>query len=52
VTSFPKTGPKQTSNATYKQGGPVMKKSKYIETDIVYALKQAEAGVPVQEVAR
>ena len=29
-----------------------MKKSKFTETEIVYAVKQAEAGVPVREVAR
>jgi len=33
-------------------GGPVMKKSRFTETEIVYAVKQAEAGVPVREVAR
>ena len=29
-----------------------MKKSRFTETEIVYAVKQAEAGVPVREVAR
>jgi putative transposase len=29
-----------------------MKKSKFTETEIVYAVKQGEAGVPVREVAR
>jgi putative transposase len=33
-------------------GGPVMKKSRFTETEIVYAVKQAEAGLPVREVAR
>ncbi len=29
-----------------------MRKSRFTETEIVYAVKQAEAGVPVAEVAR
>ena len=29
-----------------------MRKSRFTETEIVYAVKQAEAGVPVREVAR
>lgn len=29
-----------------------MKKSRFSETEIVYAIKQVEAGVPVVEVAR
>jgi putative transposase len=29
-----------------------MKKSKFSETEIVYAVKQVEAGVPAREVAR
>ena len=29
-----------------------MKKSRFTETEIVYAVKQVEAGVPVREVAR
>jgi putative transposase len=29
-----------------------MRKSRFTETEIVYAVKQAEAGVPVPEVAR
>jgi putative transposase len=29
-----------------------MKKSRFSETQIVYAVKQAEAGVPVHELAR
>ena len=30
----------------------MVKKSKFTETEIVYAVKQVEAGVPVREVAR
>lgn len=29
-----------------------MRKSKFSETEIVYAVKQVEAGIPVKEVAR
>lgn len=29
-----------------------MRKSRFTETEIIYAVKQAEAGVPVAEVAR
>jgi putative transposase len=32
-------------------GGSVMKKSKFTETEIIYAVKQAKAGVSVREVA-
>jgi len=31
---------------------PVMKKSKFTEEQIVFALKQAEAGVAVEELCR
>ena len=36
----------------FEDGGLVMKKSRFTETEIIYAVKQAEAGVPVRELAR
>gem|GEM_PF-2637214 len=47
-----KTGPKITSNVTFGDGGLAMIKSRFTKTEIVYAVKQVEAGVPVREVGR
>jgi putative transposase len=47
-----KPGQREERNSHIRKESRIMRKSKFTEEQIVYALKQAELGVPVLDVCR